>query len=185
MLKIEMSSNIITPPFNCNLSFVLGEAMDNFLNLCVPLHKLALEGNWPAAKHILDKDSRLRHAAIATGWPTVLHIAAGANHIHFVEELLKLLEEEHIALQDSKGNTAFSFAAAAGNLEIAELLLQRNPRLAVMRGGNGFTPIQFAALQGRCKMTWYLYDKTEDAFEDQDWNLLFFTCIYTGNYRTY
>ena len=88
--------------------------MDKFLDLCVPLHKLALRGNWEAAKVILAKDDRLKHAAIASGWATLLHVAAGANDSHFVEELLQELKDEHIALQDYMGNTAFSFAVASG-----------------------------------------------------------------------
>ncbi|CAJ2637730.1 unnamed protein product [Trifolium pratense] len=146
------------------------------------LNETALKGNWPEAKRILEKEEKLKHAAIARGWPTVLHIAAGANHIHFVKELLKILDENAIELKDIKGNTAFCFAAAAGNMEIVELMLKRIPHLAIERGGKGYTPIQFAALQGRCKMTWHLYDKTKHCFKDDDWNLLFFACIYTGIY---
>jgi hypothetical protein len=115
-----------------------------------------------------------------------LHIAAGANHIHFVEELLKMLDDNDITLRDFNGNTAFCIAAAAGNIKIVDLMLERNRHLPGIRAGNGYTPILFAALQGSCKMTWHLYDKTDkDCFEDEDWKLLFFTCIYTGIYGKY
>lgn len=164
--------------------------MDNYLNLCVPLYKHALEGNWVEAKRILDKDTRLRNAAIARGWATLLHVAAGANQCQFVEELLRLMDEGNdyrdLALLDMKNNTAFAFAAAAGNLPIVELMLERDPLLPTIKGGEGMTPLQFAALQGRFKMAWYLYDKTQHVFDnDQDWDLLFFTCINTGNYGMY
>ncbi|MCI00230.1 ankyrin repeat-containing protein [Trifolium medium] len=162
------------------------DAVNNFPNLCVPLYKLALEGNWPEANRLIVMEEKLKNAAIAKGWPTVLHIASGANHIHFVKELLRMLDDEDIVLQDFNGNTAFCIAAAAGNMEIVDLMLERNIHLPDMTGGNGYTPIQFAAMQGRCKMTWYLYDKTEKVdFRDEDWNLLFFTCIYTGIYGKY
>ncbi|GAU49516.1 hypothetical protein TSUD_300430 [Trifolium subterraneum] len=133
---------------------------------------------------MIDQEEKLKNYAIAEGWPTVLHIAAGSNHIQFVEELLKMLDPEgkDVALQDYKGNTAFCFAAAAGNIEIVDLLLKRNPHLPGIRGGKGYIPIQFAAMQGKCEMTWHLYDKTKHCFEDGDWNLLFFTCIYTDIY---
>ncbi|KAK7290029.1 hypothetical protein RIF29_04145 [Crotalaria pallida] len=160
--------------------------MDNFLELCVPLHKLALKGNWLAAKHVLDQDTRLRNAAIAHGCPTILHIAAGANQYKFVEELLRFMDKDQdysdLELRDSKGNTAFAFAVAAGNMRIVDLMLQRNPNLPTIRGGDGVTPLQFAALQGKCKMALYLYDMTKHVFEIEDWDLLFFTCINTGNY---
>ncbi|KAL2340215.1 hypothetical protein Fmac_008155 [Flemingia macrophylla] len=161
--------------------------MDEFLNLCVPLYKHALRGNSGAAKAILDKDkeSRLKHAAIAKGWPTLLHVAAGANQVHFVKELLEILDDEHIALQDIKGNTAFSFAVASGNMPIVELLMERNPNLPIMRGGSGHTPLQFAVMQGKCDMTRYLYDKTKHSFYGQDKESLLFTSINTGNYLKY
>nr|KYP34686.1 Ankyrin-2 [Cajanus cajan] len=153
------------------------------MELCVPLHKHALEGNWAAAKRILDEDGKLRHAAIAKGWPTVLHVAAGANHVDFVDQLLQVLDKEHMALQDMKGNTAFCFAAASGNMDIARLLLHKNSFLPLIRGGNGRTPLHFAAMQGRCHMTRFLYDLTKPVFQDQDCQLLFFTSIHTANYE--
>ncbi|KAI5446175.1 hypothetical protein KIW84_014144 [Lathyrus oleraceus] len=61
-------------------------------------------------------------------------------------------------------------------------MLEKNDQLPTVRGGNGYTPIQYSALQGRYKMTWHLYHKTIHCFEDKDWNLLFFACIYTGIY---
>jgi hypothetical protein len=161
--------------------------VNRFLNLCVPLYKLALEGNWPEAKGMILKEEKLKNYAIAKGWTTVLHVAAGANQIQFVEELLKILDTEgkDVALQDFNGNTAFCIAAAAGNIEIVDLMLERNQHLPGIRGGNGYTPIHFAAMQGRYKMTWHLYEKTKDHFADKDWNLLFSTCIYTGIYGKY
>ena len=158
--------------------------MNKFLELCVPLHKLALEGNWQAAKVILGKDSRLKHAAIADGWATLLHVAVGANHASFVKELLQEFDnDQYISLQDYRGNTAFCFAVASGNMEIVELLKGRDPHLPTRRGGSDYIPIQFAAMQGKCDMTRYLYDISKEAFQDTDKIMLFFTCIKTGNYR--
>ncbi|XP_047160126.1 uncharacterized protein LOC124830456 [Vigna umbellata] len=164
----------------CNVS---GDSQEKFLKFCVPLHKYGLEGNWTEAKVILDKDKRLEHAAITSGWSTLLHVAAGANHVHFVEELLQVLSDEHIDLRDSKGNTAFCFAVASGNMRIVELLLKRNPHLPRIRGGGGHTPLKFALMQGKCYMAQFLYDKTEEVFEDLDRRSLFFTCVETGNYH--
>jgi len=96
-----------------------------------------------------------------------------------------MLDDKDIALQDANGNTAFCIAAAAGNIKIVDLMLKRNPKLPIIRGGNGNTPIQYAALQGRYKMTWHLYDETIHCFEEKDRELLFFACIYTGIYGKY
>lgn len=166
--------------------FILGNALvKKFVNLCIPIHKLALEGNWPAAKSLIDEENKLKNAAITNGWPTLLHIAAGANHIEFVKQLLKMLNDRDLELQDINGNTAFCFAAAAGNIEIVNLMLERNTMLPKIRGKNGYTPLQYAALQGRYKMAWHLYDKTIECFQDNDWDSLFFLCIYTGIYGKY
>ncbi|XP_020206890.1 uncharacterized protein LOC109791936 isoform X1 [Cajanus cajan] len=160
------------------------EALDKFLNLCVPLHKHALMGNWAAAKAIIDQESRLKHAAIASGWHTLLHVAAGANQVEFVQKLLNILDDDkHVALQDMKGNTAFCFAAASGNMPIVESLMKRNRRLPTIRGGGGFTPLQFAVMQGKCDMAHFLYEETKATFEDEDKKSLFFSSIKTGNYH--
>ncbi|WVZ21328.1 hypothetical protein V8G54_008650 [Vigna mungo] len=145
-----------------------------------------MKGDWAAAKRILQKyDERLKHAAITKGWSTLLHVAAGANHSHFVKELLDMLQDDHhVSCQDSKGNTAFCFAASSGNMSIANLLLARNQYLPKIRGGGGHLPIQFAVMQGKCEMTWFLYhNMNREEFEEPDRKSLFFSSIETGNHR--
>lgn len=156
-----------------------------FVGKCMPLYKYALKGNWQAAKDIMDANPELKTAAISNGWPTVLHVAAGTRNYHFMDKLLNYLgnDIEATELQDEKGNTAFCFAAAAGNWRIAELMLKKNPRLPQIRGGDGMTPLQFAALHERCPMACKLYPMTKDIFNNEDWELLFFTCIKTSNYH--
>lgn len=106
--------------------------------------------------------------------------------MHFVEELVKKMEAHDLELQDCKGNTAFGFAAATGNVQIAEIMLARNACLPTIRGGEGTTPLHMAALQGRSEMAWYLYPKTLQVFDEStDWIVLFFCCIYTGLYGKY
>ncbi|XP_028807339.1 ankyrin repeat-containing protein ITN1-like [Neltuma alba] len=159
------------------------EARFNYINLCVPLYKYALEGNWEKAKPmLLDYNRMLVNAAIAKGYPTALHVAAGASHFQFVKELVNLMDENDLALQDSRGNTAFCFAAAAGSLDIVKLMWEKNSSLPKIRGGNGFTPLLFAAQQGRADVAWYLYPKTIETFDEAEWNKLFLTCIDTGIY---
>ncbi|KAJ7969330.1 Ankyrin repeat-containing protein [Quillaja saponaria] len=158
------------------------EAREKYLKLCVPLYKAALRGDWKTARSIFTKDETTLNASITKGWETVLHVAAGANHVHFVEELVKLINVNDLALKDYKGNTAFCFAAAVGNVEITEIMRQKNPHLPTIRGGAGVTPLYMSILQGQRKMAWYLYPKTTEVLEEGDWNMLFFTCIKTGLY---
>ncbi|KAI4332577.1 hypothetical protein L6164_017476 [Bauhinia variegata] len=156
------------------------ESREKYLTICVPLYKFALKGDWAAAKRILLGNRNLLKAAIAKGWPTVLHVAAGANHTHFVQELVKLMDKEGLELQDYKNNTAFCFAAANGNIPMAKIMLEENQNLVEIRGFDGMTPLHFAALQGQSKMAMHLYDKTYQIFDNRDWEMLFFICINTG-----
>ncbi|RDX99763.1 Ankyrin repeat-containing protein, partial [Mucuna pruriens] len=158
------------------------EARRRYLTQCVPLHKAALKGDWKEAKKILEQDRTLLTSSITKGWATVLHIAVGANRVHFVEELVKLMQHDELQLQDLKGNTAFCFAAAVGNVQIAEMMVQKNISLPITRGGEGYTPLHLAAMQGRSEMAWYLFPKTTQTFEEVDWNRLFFICIDSGLY---
>ncbi|XP_052732758.1 uncharacterized protein LOC108321055 isoform X2 [Vigna angularis] len=171
-----------TPPSQSNHTIISNADPAN-----APLLDIVQEeenGDWAAAKRILENNEILKHAAITKGWSTLLHVAAGANHSHFVEELLDMLLDKHVLLQDSKGNTAFCFAASSGNMSIANLLLDRNEYLPKIRGGGGYLPIQFAVMQGKCEMTWFLYRKiNREEFEEPDRKSLFFSSIKTGNHR--
>lgn len=124
-------------------------------------------------------------SAITKGWATVLHIAVGANHVHFVEELVRLMHPDDLELQDDKGNTAFCFAAAVGNVQIAEIMEKKNGLLPTIRGGEGVTPLYLAVLQGKSDMASYLFPKSIEIHEEKDWNMVFFTCINSGLYGMY
>ncbi|CAJ1975912.1 unnamed protein product [Sphenostylis stenocarpa] len=154
----------------------------DYVKKCAPIYNLAIKGDWKEARTMLLEDSRLATAAISQGWATLLHVAAEANHLHFVEELVKELSQNDLEIQDFKGNTAFCFAAAVGNVKIAEAMARRNRSLPTIRGGQGLTPLHLAALQGKSEMAWYLYPSTVHKFDDKDWNFLFFHCIDTGIY---
>ncbi|XP_028807347.1 ankyrin repeat-containing protein At5g02620-like [Neltuma alba] len=156
-----------------------------YFDLCVRLHKHASEGNWEKAKPILDQNRTLLSTAIAEGWATVLHVAAGAGHLHFVKELANMMSQNNIDLdlQDEMGNTAFTFATIAGNLDIIDFMLEKNPYLPKIRSRKGFTRILFAALQGRADLTDHLYSSTVDeSFDEGEWKKLFLTCIESGIY---
>ncbi|CAJ1975913.1 unnamed protein product [Sphenostylis stenocarpa] len=161
----------------------LTEDRHRYLTLCVPLHKAALKGDWKEAKKILEQDPTLLKSAITKGWATVLHVAVGANHERFVEELVKEMSREDLELQDDKGNTAFCFAAAVGNVHIAEIMRKKNVSLPTIRGGLGVTPLHLAVLQGRSEMAGYLFDKSKESLYEDDWLTLFLICINSGLYE--
>ncbi|KAK9938933.1 hypothetical protein M0R45_015644 [Rubus argutus] len=150
--------------------------------ICVPLYKHALKGDWEAAERILVKDRKLLNASISRGWDTVLHVAAGARHFHFVEKLVEMMDKEHLALQDKNGNTALCIAAAAGSLDIVRLLIQENNSLLTIRGGAKMAPPYMAAVLGQSEMAWHLYPKSKKMMEKTDLEHLFFSCINNGLY---
>ncbi|XP_027364299.1 alpha-latrotoxin-Lhe1a-like [Abrus precatorius] len=155
-----------------------------YLTQCVPLHKAALKGDWKEAKKIIENGERLLISAITKGWATVLHIAVGANHVHFVEELVKLMSHDDLELQDFKHNTAFCFAAAVGNVQIAEIMRRKNNSLPTIRGGGGgVTPLHLAVLQGRSEMAKYLFPLSKEILEEEDWTTIFLLSLNSGLYE--
>lgn len=158
------------------------EHKKRYINQCVPLHKAALKGDWKEGKKIIEQDQTLLISAITNGWATALHIAAGANHVHFVEELVKLMDRDDLKLQDYSGNTALCFAAAVGNVQIAEIMVKKNEVLPSIRGGLGVTPLYLAALQANSEMAWYLFPRCKEILEENDWSIVFLTCINSGLY---
>ncbi|KAI6704798.1 hypothetical protein NL676_007760 [Syzygium grande] len=93
---------------------------------------------------------------------TALHIAAGAGHREFVEELLTMMTPDDLAMQNKDGNTALCFAAASGVREIAKAMVDKNPQLPLIKGSNEATPLYIAALLGKHDMVWYLLSVTDD-----------------------
>ncbi|CAL9004120.1 unnamed protein product, partial [Prunus brigantina] len=159
------------------------EAKQKYFTKYVPLYKAALKGNWKKAEKIINKDKSILRASITKGWQTVLHVAAGAKHVHFVKQLLKLIDKDDLELQDQKGNTAFSHAVAAGSLRVAKILMEKNPRLLEIRGGQGLTPLYHAALFGHGKMALYLYPKLIKAVDEAERAGIYFSCINNGLYE--
>ncbi|KAJ1393088.1 PGG domain [Sesbania bispinosa] len=148
-----------------------------YLEQCVPFYKVALRGEWNAAKRMIDADNMLLNAAITKDYGTLLHVVAGTNHVHFVEELVKLLNPDDLELQNYNKNTPFCVAAACGNVQIAAIMIKKNGCLPHIRGAGGVTPLYMAAISERSDMTRYLYTLTADILEEEDLNALFFLCI--------
>ena len=106
---------------------------------------------------------------------TTLHMAAAANQEDFVKNLVKNLGSEDLADENCTGNTALTYAAATGNVNIAKAMLEKNSSLA-NRGQ--MKPLFMAASSGHSKMVEYLYDKTEVHEWDEDEQAkLFITCV--------
>ncbi|KAL1200401.1 Ankyrin repeat-containing protein ITN1 [Cardamine amara subsp. amara] len=134
---------------------------DKYLTIGVPLYQAAMKGDWKAAKAIIDHQEDIVTATITNNLEIALHIAVATKHKGFVRHLVRRMNSDDLALQNRHGNTALGFAAASGIIEIAEMLIDKNPNLPMIRGGGEMTPIHVAALFGHGEMVKYLYKKTD------------------------
>ncbi|TXG71883.1 hypothetical protein EZV62_000462 [Acer yangbiense] len=170
---------------------------ERYFQICVPLRKAALKGNLKEVydilevhEEILDRSSLLR-MAITKGHATILHVAAGAGKTSFVEEMINSNSiqpsnyESTLQLQDLNGNTSFCFAAAAGYVEIAKIMLGKNRNLTAIHGNHGKTPLYMAVMFGQKEMAAYLYEIPGINLNPDERTALFFKSITTGLYGTY
>ncbi|KAK1562528.1 hypothetical protein Q3G72_013418 [Acer saccharum] len=160
-----------------------GKNQDQYRLKCVPLQKATLTGNLEEAMPLLGDNPRSMLRTAITEWEeTVLHIATGAKQVAFVEEIIELMKLDDLKLQDLNGSTAFCFVAAAGSIEIAKLMLDKNLDLLTLRGAKNMLPLYMAALFGRMEMVNFLYDGTESHLTPQNEADLFFKSINTDMY---
>ncbi|KAK1592792.1 hypothetical protein Q3G72_030447 [Acer saccharum] len=149
----------------------------------IKLQKAALKGNLEETKLLLgDNPQWMLRKGIAKRCQTVLHIATGTGKVSFVEEIIKMMKPDDLKLQDENGNTAFCIAAADGSIEIAKLMLDKNPDLLTLRGADNMVPVYLAALFGRVEMANFLFDGIESHLTPQDKADIFFKCIETDLY---
>ncbi|KAJ0081296.1 hypothetical protein Patl1_12366 [Pistacia atlantica] len=165
------------------LKLLKGEAERNRFTAYVFLHLAALKGDWEYAKAFLMLNPQAVSARITRNQETALHIATGARHTIFVQELVNIMAPDGLALQNKVGNTALCFAAASGIKRIAKVMVNKNKKLPSIRGSEGATPLCMAALLGHREMVWYLYSVTKDTdLKDEDRIELLVVVINTGLY---
>ncbi|XP_057995721.1 ankyrin repeat-containing protein NPR4-like [Hevea brasiliensis] len=123
-------------------------------------------GNWEIAERVLEKFPEYAKAYINEQGETALHIATAANHPRFVEQLVNKNKQclyigTCTGENGDKGNTAFFYAAASGNVKIAQLMLKKDSNLAMIPRRQNVLPIHTAALLGHGKMVRWLYKETK------------------------
>ncbi|XP_030954299.1 uncharacterized protein LOC115976899 isoform X2 [Quercus lobata] len=134
------------------------------------LYLAVLNGDWKFVENM----DRIQTIITDKG-ATTLHIAAAANQEDFVKNLVKKLSEEELEVENYAENTALSYAAATGNVNIAMAMLEKNSRLANL---GKVKPLSMAASLGHSEMVDYLYEKTEvHKWEEDEKAKLFITCV--------
>ncbi|MED6176648.1 hypothetical protein PIB30_090239 [Stylosanthes scabra] len=98
------------------------------------IYRAAISGNWVKASSFNQTHPNWMRIPLTDDGDTALHMAVSMEQTTFVEKLIMLMSVEDMEILKVDGNTAFSMAAISGNVEIAKLLLQKNPRLAWIKG---------------------------------------------------
>jgi ankyrin repeat protein len=132
------------------------------------LYHAALSGDWETAEGIYESFRGEVNARITKRGETALHIAAAAEHTHFVKQLVGKMSIEALTYKNEAGNTAFCFAAISGVEALAKVMMDKKPDLAMTRGRGNLLPIYMATLLGHRGMVSYLYDETKEQLTDGD-----------------
>ena len=134
------------------------------------------------AKDIYDKYKVEIGQEITNLGNTALHVAAQANCIDFVKELLKMMSTEDLAKKNKIGCTAFFYAAASGMVEIVEEMMKGNKDIAMVPDMDGTLPIVRAAALEQGQMVLLLHKQTKNSLTDDDCIELLVQLIETGFY---
>ncbi|XP_076921630.1 uncharacterized protein LOC143583118 [Bidens hawaiensis] len=138
-----------------------GNSREKYINDGIPLYEAALKGDWKAAKAKLDIQNDLVRFAITENHETLLHIAASAVSTkavkEFVKNLVDFMGKDDLELQNKTGDTALNSAAQAGNIEIAKIMLKKNPGLIDIPNKKTLMPLYIAALFAHPEMVRHLY----------------------------
>ena len=106
-----------------------------YIEFGIPLYEASINADWKAAKEILRKKQDLIRSSITENGETALHVAASAKRTkqaaEFVQNLVNMMELGDLELQNKSCNTALCLAAAADNLEMVEIIVEKNKALLI------------------------------------------------------
>ncbi|GLU12097.1 hypothetical protein SLE2022_288040 [Rubroshorea leprosula] len=126
----------------------------------LPLYKAVDNGELEATLSFLDDNPDALTASLTKDGDTALHIAVLAGHVRIVEELVKRMTSQDLAIQKIDRSTALIFAATGGVTEIARYLIEKNRELLCIPNENAHIPVVVAALYGHRDLVQYLYTET-------------------------
>ncbi|KAL4560361.1 hypothetical protein LXL04_032511 [Taraxacum kok-saghyz] len=155
------------PPYDLPRQDLLADnRRKDFINICVPLCEASMKADWETANHIIGSPEYILRYSITENCETALHVAASAqksnnNSIEFVQNLVDRMSRADLQLQNKNGNTALCLAAAAGNVEIAKIMVTRNRDLPTIPNGEKMMPLYIAVLFGNVEMVHYLYEESQ------------------------
>ena len=138
----------------------IGFKIDVSVESCMDLYKAIQIGDWNAAEEFLNSHPDAIRAKIAVGNKTALHVAAEAGHVHIVEALVNLMDEDDLGIRDIEGFTALARATYNGNYRMVECMLGKNENLVRIPTCGGQIPVGLALHNVDLELARYLYFRT-------------------------
>lgn len=120
------------------------------------LYQAAKKGDWETAKSFIDRDQNALTARITSDGLTMLMVAARACKWKFVQELIKILPPESLAMQTTTGLSTLHYVAVGGNLDTAKALIRKNPNLTQIQNQDGHFPVTTSVYSNCKQLVWYL-----------------------------
>ncbi|KAI3701577.1 hypothetical protein L6452_26761 [Arctium lappa] len=109
------------------------------------LEAATMDGAWREVRYMWETFNVPVKEAIDIEGNTVLHLAVGKGHNHFVRSLLEYLKEEEVAealeMTNVYGSTALHVAAVGGNTYAATLLVKTHEKLLTILDKEGHHPL--------------------------------------------
>ncbi|XP_052200623.1 uncharacterized protein LOC127807004 isoform X4 [Diospyros lotus] len=129
-----------------------------------PLYQAVQEGDWERVKKFLEEEPDAIKARINTSLQTPLLVAVKSPHRNkVVKGLLERMSEEDLEqFEHGTDATVLHKAVAAGNIEAAKMLVNKNPRLPYICGDSGVVPLRTAARRANREMVSYLWSVTKE-----------------------
>ncbi|XP_071731198.1 uncharacterized protein [Rutidosis leptorrhynchoides] len=160
-------------PNLANPDLLLEGRREEYIKYGIPLYEASIKADWKAAEEIFNKKPDLVRFSITENGETALHVAASAKRTkqveNYVKNLVGRMEKTDLELQNNSSNTALCLAAAAGNVEMVKIMVEKNKALLNIAGSQQMMPLYMAALFGEGEMVRYLYDISKKLCDD-GWN---------------
>lgn len=116
-----------------------------------PLLKASWDGDLPIVQYLLSKGANVNARATDTKETAVMN-AVTRGHTEVIKALLAAKAD--VSLRNSFDFNAFTSAVAAGNQEVAAMLLEAGAKID--DGASGLTPLAFAVSSGNTEMMRFL-----------------------------
>lgn len=131
--------------------FAVDTPIDPGEHAITPLVKAAWDGDLPIVEYLISKGANVNAQATDTKVTALLN-AVSREHIDVVKALIAAKAD--VTLRNAYDFNAFTSAVAAGNQEMAGLLLDAGSKID--DGTSGLTPLAFAVSSGNTQMMRFL-----------------------------